>query len=143
MIFSRSKVSENCGCTTVKERQITPVGISSKQIKWPFQVSAGQYFFYLGHNGLKKIFTSRGKSKGEQRKDSKFIVTTLFKSLRCQRSCKEEKKGIILMFIVDEVTQYHRFRAERNFDMFSQVMSPLLNIFCVNLESLVQVKIYC
>lgn len=47
------------------------------------------------------------------------------------------------MFIVDEVTQYHRFRAERNFGMVSQVMSPLLNIFCVNLESLVQVKICC
>lgn len=84
----------NCGCTTVKERQITPVGINSitaKQIKWPFKASAGQYFLYLGHKSLKKIFTSRGKSKGQQRKDSKFTVMALFESLCCQINCKEEK----------------------------------------------------
>lgn len=81
----------NHGCTTVKERQITPVDINSKQIKWSFKTSVGLYFSYLGHNGLKKIFTSRGKYKGEQRKNSKFIVMALFESLCCQISCKREK----------------------------------------------------
>lgn len=57
-------------------------------------------------------------------------------NLSCQTSCKEEKKESFSCPLWMKWHNYHRIRVERKFNMFLQATSSLLNIFCVNLESL-------